>query len=176
MLAGASDLAGQMAAAFAAAAIVFKQEDSRYSDQLRTHSITLYAAANATKGSMSAVDLRQNVSATCISSRTGPFSISNTDKSVSEKKPPEMEKGSVAVWVDTPNGCISNTTRYVQPIDANFNKSDPIMVNPKLAPFVDYNGTADSYYGSISFYDDLMWSAAWLAKLTGTPHYIFLLY
>lgn len=162
--AGASDLAGQMSAAFAAAAIVFRQEDSAYSDLLRNRSITLYDAANLTKGSLADVDLRRNVSTTCISSRTGPFPSNNTLKKVI----PPRANGSVLEYVDTPDGCISNTTRYVAPDDPSLNQSDPDIQNPKLAPVIDYNGTAQGYYDSISFYDDLMWSAAWLARLTGT--------
>ncbi|KAK9837911.1 hypothetical protein WJX74_007544 [Apatococcus lobatus] len=150
---GASDLAGQMSAAFAAAAIVFQQDDSGYSGLLRNRSITLYEAANRTKGSLANIDLRRNVSTTCISSRTGPFPANGT---LSKKAPPN----------DTPVGCISNTTRYVAPTDQNVNRTDP-----KLAPVIDYNGTAEGYYNSISYYDDLMWSAVWLARLTGDESY-----
>ena len=43
---GASDLAGSMAAAFAASALVFKQSDPAYSAQLQTAAVTLYTGVS----------------------------------------------------------------------------------------------------------------------------------
>ena len=146
---GASDLAGQMAAAFAAAALVFKHEDTAYSTSLQNDAVTLYTAATFTKGSMSNVDFRRNFSTTCISSRTGP-----------SPAPPFAKK----FPNDTPEGCISNTTRLASsPSEQNVS----VLIEPKFSPIIDYNGTAEGFSNSTSFYDDLMWAAAWLAKLTG---------
>ncbi|KAL3155246.1 hypothetical protein ABBQ32_013178 [Trebouxia sp. C0010 RCD-2024] len=118
---GASDLAGDMAAAFAASALVLRESDPAFAAQLTTAAVTLYQAAAQVQGSY-----------------TSGFTYS----------------------------CTSYFAKNL--IGAKRNQTAAELCP---APQDYEGGTALVAYNSTSFYDDLLWSSAWLWQLTGEQGY-----